>query len=286
MLKSFNLKENAPRLVILGNSNVGKSSITRFLINRKNQTIGKIGKHAGSTVSLNLYSDPNIPYQIVDLPGYGAMTRTGKDMRERIQKKIIQYVEKDSKNIFLALVIFNCIRVHDELDKWYYKNKETIPLSYEFVTWLNELKLPSIVVLNKMDRVKKRELTEIENEVKKIFSELNVEIIGSNREEGEEVESKGLLMILPTSAKIGTNMKELKELVNLYFNKKFPKFNLNDENVDIFKEKAESSNFSGIQTSTKTKKSKKRNKNLKRKNRSRDTKKTRNKQKGSKRKKR
>jgi GTP-binding protein EngB required for normal cell division len=218
MLKNFKIVKkflNVPRLVLLGNSNVGKSSITRYLLNKKKLTIGKIGKHAGSTVTLKLYSDPSNPYQIVDLPGFGAMTRTSKDAKNKIHSKIIQYVEKDKKNIFLALIILNCVRIFDELDKWYYSNAETIPLSYEFVMWLNELKIPSILVLNKIDRIKKRDLEKIVSKINEILSELEIEVTGSD---------KGLISIMPVSAKKNLNMRELKDTVNTYFSKTHPNY--------------------------------------------------------------
>ena len=106
------MEGNFPRLVLLGNSNVGKSSITRYLLNKKKLTIGKIGKRAGSTVTLKLYSDPSNPYQIVDLPGFGAMTRTSKDAKNKIHNRIIRYVEKDKKNkrinkLYPLIISFN-----------------------------------------------------------------------------------------------------------------------------------------------------------------------------------
>lgn len=207
--------QDFPRLVVLGNSNVGKSSITRYLLNKKKLTIGKIGKHAGSTVTLKLYSDPSNPYQIVDLPGFGAMTKTSKEARNIIHTKIIKYVEKDKKNIFLALVILNCVRIFDELDKWYYSNTETIPLSYEFVMWLNELNVPSILVLNKIDRIKKRDLEKIISKINEVLSELEIQVTNSD---------KGLISIIPVSAKKNLNMRELRDKINSYFSKIHPNY--------------------------------------------------------------
>lgn len=223
MLKKFKVKDAAPRLVVLGNSNVGKSSITRFLLRNKNLAIGKIGKKAGSTITLNLYKDPKIPYQIVDLPGFGAMTTVSKEKKEKVHDAIIKYVERDKENIFLAIVILNCIRINDELDKWYYGNVKTIPLSYEFVTWLNELELPSIIVLNKIDKLKKRELKEVNERVRRILSDLGVKIVGIN-------ESRGLLDIIQVSAKVGTNMKEFRLIVENFFRRKFPDYDPNNIN--------------------------------------------------------
>lgn len=207
VLQSFNVEGDIPRLVMLGNSNVGKSSVVKYLLTDKKLATGAIGKHAGSTVSLKLYDDRNLPYQIIDMPGFGVMTRTSKKMQDKIYDKIIQYVEGDRGNIFLALVIINAIRVEDELKKWYYENKKTIPLSYEFVMWLNDIGLPSIVVLNKIDKLKKYQLRNVEKEIHKVIYELGVPIVGFDAE-------SGLLEILKVSTKNGKNMKTLRRHIN------------------------------------------------------------------------
>jgi len=214
MLKPFHIKEDAPRLVILGNSNVGKSSITRYLLRKKQLTVGKIGKHAGSTVTLKLYIDPGVKFQIVDLPGFGAMKRISRELKDKIHDQIVKYVEKDSRNIFLALVVLNCIRIEDELQKWYYNNENTIPLSYEFIIWLNDLKIPSILLLNKIDRIKSRELRSIMQNVNTVLSELGIEIRGKESQ-------TGLLDILPISAKQKINMAELRNLIESRYDYKF-----------------------------------------------------------------
>ncbi len=136
MFKNFRLKEDYPRLVLVGNSNVGKSTITKFFLHNKKLATGTVGKKAGSTVSLKLYKDPGVPFEIVDLPGFGAMTRTSKDLKDKIHSEIIDYVERDKKNIFLILVIINAVRILDELEKWYYRDNTTIPLTFEFLSWI------------------------------------------------------------------------------------------------------------------------------------------------------
>ena len=177
MFKNFRIKGDYPRLVLVGNSNVGKSTISKFFLRNKKLATGSIGKKAGSTVSLKLYKDPAIPFQIVDLPGFGAMTRTSKDLKEKIHSEIINYVERDKDNIFLILVIINGIRILDELEKWYYQDKTTIPLTFEFLSWIGaEVGLPCALVINKIDRLKKREITKIVQEIGKVLNEFHIEI--------------------------------------------------------------------------------------------------------------
>jgi len=55
-----------PSLLIIGNSNVGKSSITRLLLPNPKIFKGKIGKSPGSTLLIKPISQPNLPYKIID----------------------------------------------------------------------------------------------------------------------------------------------------------------------------------------------------------------------------
>lgn len=211
MFKNFRIKENYPRLVLIGNSNVGKSTIAKYFLKNKKLATGTIGKRAGSTVTLKQYKDPALPYHIIDLPGFGAMTRTSRDLKEKIHDEIIQYVERDKSNIFLIIVIINGIRVMDELEKYYYQDATTIPLTFEFLTWINnEVELPCALVINKIDRLKKKEISQITREMEKILEDFQIEI--------NESSHKGLLKIFTVSAKNGANMQDLHRFVVERFN--------------------------------------------------------------------
>jgi GTP-binding protein EngB required for normal cell division len=206
MLKNFRVKENFPRLVMIGNSNVGKSTISKFFLKNKKLATGSIGKHAGSTVTLKQYKDPALPFHIIDLPGFGAMTHTSKNLKEKIHDEIIQYVERDKSNIFLILIIINGVRILDELKKYYYQDATTIPLTFEFLTWISEeLEMPCALVINKIDKLKKQEITQIVLEVKKVLDAFHIKL--------NENPQKGLQKIFTVSAKNGVNMNELKQFV-------------------------------------------------------------------------
>ncbi|MFX1467859.1 MAG: GTPase, partial [Promethearchaeota archaeon] len=71
-----------PSLLIIGNSNVGKSSITRLLLPNPRKFKGKTGKIPGSTLLIKPISQPNLSYQIVDLPGFGFMKKTSHRREE------------------------------------------------------------------------------------------------------------------------------------------------------------------------------------------------------------
>ena len=73
-----------PSLLIIGNSNVGKSTITRSLLPNPKKFKGKTGKSPGSTLLIKPITQPSMAYQIVDLPGFGYMKHTSRRREEHV----------------------------------------------------------------------------------------------------------------------------------------------------------------------------------------------------------
>ena len=100
MLKNMKFKTSAfsinqllhtdkKQIVLVGKSNVGKSSFINCLANHKN--LAKVGSTPGKTKSINYY-DVNDEFFIVDLPGYGYSNMTKKE-KENTSKLINYYIE-------------------------------------------------------------------------------------------------------------------------------------------------------------------------------------------------
>lgn len=100
MLKNMKFKTSAfsinqllytdkKQIVLVGKSNVGKSSFINSLANHKN--LAKVGSTPGKTKSINYY-DVNDEFFIVDLPGYGYSNMTKKE-KENTSKLINYYIE-------------------------------------------------------------------------------------------------------------------------------------------------------------------------------------------------
>ena len=141
-----------PTLLIIGNSNVGKSSITRLLLPNPRKFKGKIGKSPGSTLLVKPITQPNLKYKIIDLPGFGYASHSSRRREEHIKKQIVRHVEKHHRDYFFGLVIINILRVEDEIDKYFVMDKRTIPLSFELINFLDEFKIPLLIVINKVDK--------------------------------------------------------------------------------------------------------------------------------------
>lgn len=91
--------DNLPEIVLVGKSNVGKSSFINTMINRKK--LARTSSEPGKTRQINFY-DINQSFYFVDLPGYG-YSKMSKVEQARVGNFIEEYLST-SKNI--ALIIF------------------------------------------------------------------------------------------------------------------------------------------------------------------------------------
>jgi GTP-binding protein EngB required for normal cell division len=197
---------NFPRLCLLGNSNVGKSSLTKLLLSHPQLYKGKVGKTPGSTVRLTIINDPALKYHIIDLPGFGVMKRQGKDIAGDVQDQILQYLELDRANIFLLLLVVSADRIEDELEKWFYRNNETIPLTVEFLQYAIEQEIPVALVLNKIDKVFPADLDRIRTKLKEVLQHFEISV-------ADPESSSSIAGIWEVSVKTGSGIVDLKNFI-------------------------------------------------------------------------
>lgn len=150
-----------PSLLIIGNSNVGKSSITKLLLPNPKKFKGKVGKSPGSTLLIKSTTQPNLPYKIIDLPGFGYTTHSSRRRGDHIKKQIVVHIEKHFQDYFLGLVVISILRIEDEINKYFLQQNRTIPLSFELIEFLKEFNIPILVVLNKIDKISNIDRTRI-----------------------------------------------------------------------------------------------------------------------------
>ena len=119
--------DNKPEYLLIGRSNVGKSSFINTLINRKNyaRTSGRPGK----TQTINFYN-VNDEFYLVDAPGYG-YAQASKTKRKKFGLMIEDYIvnRKNLKQVFL-LIDFRHKPSNDDIMMYnylkYYKKPVTI----------------------------------------------------------------------------------------------------------------------------------------------------------------
>ena len=204
-----------PLLLIIGNSNVGKSSITRLLMPNPRNFIGKIGKSPGSTLLIKKITQNNLPYNIVDLPGFGFVSRSSRRRGEHIKKQIVIHIEKHNRDYFFGLVILNILRIEDEIVKYYIQNKNTIPLSFELIQFLNEFKIPLLILFNKIDKVSKLD----QNKYINLFIESAKEYgLKLTHLDDYSIQKKLEIPYLEFSALKKVNLGKLKGLIRKFLN--------------------------------------------------------------------
>ena len=209
--------KDKPSLLIIGNSNVGKSSITRLLLPNPKKFKGKAGKSPGSTLLIKSINQEKLPYQIVDLPGFGYMKHSSQRRQEHIKQQIVTHIEKYHSNYFFGLVIINILRIEDEINKYYIQNKETIPLTFELIKFLDEFKIPFLVIINKVDKLSNFDVKKSINIFLSSAKDYGLNLIHLNDFNNENLQ---VIPYLEFSALKKINVGKLKGIIHKSLNKK------------------------------------------------------------------
>lgn len=145
------LSEKKPLLVIAGRSNTGKSSLCRLLAPRSATRLIKVGKYPG--VTRGPLEIDNGKYTIVDLPGFGYMAHASKKFQDSVKDKIISFIENRHAEIFLAIEVINIEVFRIAFDK---HMNASVPFDKELFEFLQGFKIPTVVLANKMDKLRKQ----------------------------------------------------------------------------------------------------------------------------------
>lgn len=129
--------DGLPEIVLLGRSNVGKSSFVNTLIRRKN--LARTSSQPGKTQTMNFYQI-NDAFRFVDMPGYG-YAKVSRAEREKWGEMIETYLRR-RKNIRLIIQLVDCRHEPTEDDR----------LMYD---WLVYYGLDPMVVVTKSDKISK-----------------------------------------------------------------------------------------------------------------------------------
>lgn len=138
-------EDNLPEFLMVGRSNVGKSSFINTLIHRKN--FARTSSRPGKTQTLNFYLI-NEKFYLVDVPGYG-YALTSKKTQEKFGKMIEDYLanRKNLKYVFM-LVDFRHKPTKDDI------------LMYNYLKYFN---LPVTIVATKVDKITKGQWNKYKN---------------------------------------------------------------------------------------------------------------------------
>ena len=127
--------DGKPEFLLVGRSNVGKSSFINSILSRKN--LAYTSSRPGKTQTLNFYSVNNKLY-LIDVPGYG-YAQVDKKTQAKFGMMIEEYLEKREqlKRVFM-LVDFR------------HKPTEDDVLMYNFLKYYN---VPVTIIATKVDKI-------------------------------------------------------------------------------------------------------------------------------------
>ncbi|HEY4400224.1 MAG TPA: ribosome biogenesis GTP-binding protein YihA/YsxC [Lactobacillaceae bacterium] len=141
--------DGKPEIALVGRSNVGKSSLTNTLINRKN--FARTSSNPGKTQTLNFYDVENTLY-FVDVPGYG-FAKVSKKMREEFGEMIETYIT-GRKQLRGVVSLVDARHEPSEDDVLMYQ-------------WLQYFEIPTLVVATKADKIARGKYNKAESIIKK-----------------------------------------------------------------------------------------------------------------------
>ena len=144
--------DTLPQIVLVGKSNVGKSSFINTMVNRKK--LARTSSEPGKTRQINFYNMDN-KFYFVDLPGYG-YSKMSKQEQVRVGNFIEEYLSS-CKNISLIIFLIDIRHLPTENDKLMYR-------------YIIDSERPCVVIANKADKIA---ITKVDNSVTALQQELN-----------------------------------------------------------------------------------------------------------------
>ena len=153
------------QIVLVGKSNVGKSSFINTMVNRKK--LARTSSEPGKTRLINFYkvkgnyeknsesTTQEQDFYLVDLPGYG-FSKMSKQQQLEVGNFIEEYLVKCT-NISLVVFLIDIRHNPTENDK----------MMYDYIIHQN---LPCIIIANKADKIA---VTKVDSQVKNLQDILN-----------------------------------------------------------------------------------------------------------------
>ena len=145
-----------PEIAFAGRSNVGKSTLINFLLNRKK--LVKTSATPGKTQLINFFKI-NDKFYFVDLPGYG-YAKVPESVQRKWQKLVEAYLS-ERETLRNVVLIIDCRHNPTLLDR-------------QLLEWLEYYQRPSLIVASKIDKLKRGQ---IKKHLEKIKHDLSIESV-------------------------------------------------------------------------------------------------------------
>ena len=144
---------NLPEVVLIGKSNVGKSTLINLLVNQK---IAKVSGSPGHTKTLNFF-EIDQKLRLVDAPGHG-FAGTSKSIQNRFNTMMSEYLS-NRKKLKAAIILLDGRRDISEDD-----------LNIHQILKTNSIK--TLIVITKADKLNQSLKAKINKEIKNKLNEV------------------------------------------------------------------------------------------------------------------
>lgn len=154
---AYNIKQipqlDLPQAAMAGRSNVGKSSLINALAGRKK--LAKVSSTPGKTKSINFYLVKPYDFYLVDLPGYGYAKASHHDRQE--WAKTLEYYLANARALRTLALLLDCRLAPQKLD-------------LELAKYAENINLPILPILTKIDKCTQKERTARQTEWQDILN--------------------------------------------------------------------------------------------------------------------
>ena len=168
-------QDNKPEVLIVGKSNVGKSSLINALCNKKKMAF--TSSKPGHTRLLNYYDIDN-QFYIVDAPGYG-YAKGGLDL-DRLFAQMMESYFDNNQQLKLVLILLDARRELSEDDQ-------------EIIDFVKESNVSYFIVVTKYDKVNQKEKAALNKRLNhEGFSKEQIYFTSSLNNDGLNLLKKGI----------------------------------------------------------------------------------------------
>ena len=158
------MQNKQKQILLVGNPNVGKSTLFNILCNKKQKT----GNYAGVTVASHSgnYTYKNEEIEVIDLPGSYSIYPTSED-----EAIFSRYLIQEQENYSGVVYIADAINMRRSL------------LLFQQI---QDLGIPILLVVNQIDQAERRG---INIDIDQLSKELNVTVLQANAKENQGIEA-------------------------------------------------------------------------------------------------
>ncbi len=163
------IRDKTAKIVFMGRSNVGKSSLINKLLGRRK--LARVSSKPGKTISIN-YFKINDQFYFVDLPGYG-YAKISKQENVRV-KSLLSDFFRTTEELKLVILLIDSRRGFLDSD-------------LEILAQIVEKKIKLLTVLTKSDKLRNSELIIQKNNLQEKFDLKVISFTIKSNENREEM---------------------------------------------------------------------------------------------------